>query len=115
MNKVRGVGPVSDLLDMVFTHEYAHFAHVTTRLGWMGALSRVVGDGLSVTNAIAPGWMIEGVTTNAETRFTDGGRGRCPYFRGRMMSFAEGTGLWGLSAAGTSPPYMPPRGRILGL
>ncbi len=109
---VRGAGPGSDLLDMVFTHEYTHFAHITTRLGWFGALSRVFGDGLAVTNIISPGWMIEGVTTNTETLFTDGGRGRCHYFRGRMMSFSGGEGLWGLSGAGTSSPYAPPYGRF---
>ncbi|MFC1692486.1 TolB family protein, partial [Candidatus Latescibacterota bacterium] len=109
---LRGLGPGSDFMDEVFTHEYTHFAHVTTRQGWYGALCRIIGDGLAVTNGISPGWIIEGVATNAETMFTDGGRGRCSLFKGEMMSFTEGKGLWSMSAAGTRPPYSPPRKRI---
>ena len=31
---LRGIGPGSDLLDLVFTHEYTHYVHITTSLGW---------------------------------------------------------------------------------
>lgn len=109
---VRGFGPTTDMADLVFTHEYTHFVHMTTRLGWYGNLTRVIGDGAAVLNAVSPLWAIEGVTTNTETAFTDGGRGRSPEFRGIMLSFSEGEGLWGLSAAGVSSRYMPPSGRI---
>lgn len=109
---IKGFGPGSDLMDGVYTHEFAHYVHVTTRLGWYGELCHVLGDGLALANAISPGWIIEGITTNAETMFTDGGRGRSPLFRGTMMSFTEGEGMWSLSAAGTSPPYSPPSQRI---
>ncbi len=109
---VRGFGPGSDLVDIVFTHEYTHYAHITTRLGWYGRLATLLGDGFAITNGNSPGWVVEGVTTWNETQFTDGGRGRCALFRGQMRSFAAGSGLWGLSAAGTSPPYAPPGDRI---
>jgi hypothetical protein len=109
---VRGFGPGSDLVDLVFTHEYTHYAHITTRLGWYGRLATWLGDGLAISNGMAPGWVIEGVTTWNETQFTDGGRGRCALFRGRMRSFAAGPGLWGLSAAGTPTPYAPPGDRM---
>ncbi len=105
---VRGFGPGSDIVDMVFTHEYTHFANITTRLGWYGLLTRVVGDGLAASNAISPMWIVEGVATNTETMFTDGGRGQCTLFRGKMMSFTEGRGLWGMSSAGRGSPYSPP-------
>jgi len=109
---VRGFGPGSDLMDMVFTHEYTHYVHITTRLGWYGTLTQIIGDGFSIANVLSPGWVIEGVTTNCETLFTDGGRGRSALFRGEMMSFAEGQGLWSLNAAAVSSPYSPPAGRI---
>lgn len=111
-SSLRGFGPGSDMMDAVFTHEFSHFAHITTRLGWYGKISPLFGRDSSITNILSPGWIIEGITTNAETRFTDGGRGRCSYFKGEMMSFTEDEGLWNLSAAGTYSPYGPPEGRF---
>lgn len=101
-----------DLVDYVFTHEYVHYTHITTTCGLYGFLTRIFGRGLGVANGVSPGWAIEGVTTNLETKFTNGGRGRSPYFRGIMRSFSDGKGLWSLSAAGMRPPYAPPSSRI---
>lgn len=109
---VRGFGPGSDILDLVFTHEYTHYVHLTTRLGWFGALTKVFGEGLAISNMFSPGWLVEGITTNTETIYTDGGRGRSPLFTGELMSFTEGDGLWNLNAAAVSPPFAPPGGRI---
>ena len=109
---VRGFGPGSDLMDLVFTHEYTHYVHITTRLGWYGELTKVLGDGLAISNALSPGWVVEGITTNTETMFTDGGRGRSALFKGEMMSFTEGQGLWDLNSAAVSSPYSPPGSRI---
>ncbi len=109
---LRGFGPCSDMMDAVFTHEFSHFVHITTRLGWYGKLSPLLGRDSTITNILSPGWIIEGITTNAETLFTDGGRGRCSYFKGEMLSFTEDEGLWNLSAAGTYSPYTPPEGRF---
>jgi len=109
---LRGFGPGSDTMDAVFTHEYAHYAHITTRLGWFEKISPIFGRGSTITNILSPGWLLEGITTNAETMFTDGGRGRCSYFKGKMFSFSEGDGLWNLSAAGIYPPYQPPQDRF---
>ena len=110
---LRGFGSsTSDLMDLVFTHEYTHYAHITTRSGIYGALSRVFGEGTGILNVFSPGWMLEGVTTNTETLFTDGGRGRSPEFAGQIRSFTEGGKLWGLSAAGAENPYGPPYGRF---
>ena len=107
---VRGFGPGSDLMDIVYTHEYTHFVHLTSCTGWYGALTRIVGDGMALSNFLSPMWIIEGITTNTETMFSDGGRGRCPLFKGKFMSFTEGKGLWSLSSAGTVSPYAPPGG-----
>ena len=110
---LRGFGSsTSDLMDLVFTHEYTHYAHITTRSGLYGAITRVLGDDAGILNALCPGWMLEGVTTNTETIFTDGGRGRSPEFAGMIRSFTEDGALWGLSASGASNPYSPPGGRF---
>ncbi|MFH1008736.1 MAG: hypothetical protein V1800_14745 [Candidatus Latescibacterota bacterium] len=111
-HRLRGFGPGSDLVDLVFTHEYTHFVHLTTRLGWFGALTRVIGDGAALANGFSPGWVVEGISTHTETRFTDGGRGRSPAFLGKMGSFAEGKGLWDLPSAGVDSPHSPPGGRF---
>ena len=108
----RGFSPGSDLVDLVFTHEYTHFVHLTTRRGWYGHLTDILGDGLAISNIVSPGWMAEGVTTNTETLFTDGGRGRSPLFKAEMRSFTEGPGLWNLNSAAVASPYAPPRSRI---
>jgi hypothetical protein len=109
---LRGVDSGSDLMDSVFTHEYTHYVHITTRLGWYGALTRILGEGLAVSNILSPGWVTEGITTNTETLFTDGGRGRSPLFKGEMRSFTEGPGLWNLNSAAVASPYAPPARRI---
>ena len=110
---LKGFGSSNDdLLDMVFTHEYAHLAHITTKYGLYGRLTSIIGDGLAISNIVSPGWVIEGITTNLETKFSTGGRGRSPLFRSTVLDFAERKELWSMSAAGTESPYGPPGGRI---
>ncbi len=109
---LRGIGPGSDLLDLVFTHEYTHYVHITTSLGWYGGLTDILGKGLAVSNIFSPGWITEGITTYTETLFTDGGRGRSPLFKAEMRSFTEGPGLWNLNSAAVTSPYAPPGQRI---
>ena len=38
---VRGFGPGSDLMDLVFTHEYTHYVHITSKLGWYGTSATI--------------------------------------------------------------------------
>jgi len=109
---VRGFGPGSDAVDKLFTHEFTHFVHLTTKLGWYGKLTEFIGDGAAISNSLSPGWVVEGLTTTTETLFTDGGRGRSALFQGTIQSFAEGEGLWSLPSAGAHPVYAPPAGRI---
>lgn len=62
-------------------HEMTHFFHVGYEDGFFYALSKVFGDIVKAApSAFQPGWMIEGITTNTETIFTKGGRGRNPFF-----------------------------------
>lgn len=109
---LRGFGSsTSDIVDLVFTHEFTHATHITTTGGLYHAATRVFGEGIGILNLFAPGWFIEGVTTNTETLFTDGGRGRAPEFLGALRSFTDDGTLWGLSAAGAAPYYRPPGAR----
>lgn len=109
---LRGFGPTSDIVDTVFTHEFTHFVHITTTAGWYKNLSMILGRGSSISNILSPKWMIEGITTNTETLFTDGGRGRCSYFQGQILSCTEDDEFWNLSASGISSPYRPPVNRF---
>ncbi|WP_300669553.1 hypothetical protein [Desulfoluna sp.] len=109
---LREFGPGSDTVDQLFTHEFTHFVHLTTKLGWYGKITNFLGDAAAVSNLLSPGWVVEGLTTTTETLFTDGGRGRSPLFKGTLNSFAQNDGLWSLSAAGAHPTYAPPSGRI---
>lgn len=109
---LRTFGPGSDSVDDILTHEFTHFVHLTTKLGWYGKLTDFIGDGAAISNSLSPGWVVEGLTTTTETLFTDGGRGRSALFKGTMESFARDEGLWSLSSAGAHPPYAPPAGRI---
>lgn len=112
LHTFKGIGTGSDLMDLVFTHEYTHYVHITSRRGWYALVADVLGEGLQISNAVSPGWVIEGITTNTETLFTDGGRGRSNLFTGQMRSFTEGKGLWSLNSAAVSSPYSPPGSRI---
>jgi hypothetical protein len=113
MFMLRGFGnSSSDLLDLVYTHEYTHYVHITTRFGLYRLSSRIFGEGIGILNALSPSWYLEGVTTNTETIFTDGGRGRSPEFKGSIRSFTDNGPLWNLSAAGTYPYYNPPGDRF---
>ena len=105
-------GATNDLMDMVFTHEYTHYVHITSTRGIYKIIQRLFGRDLGIGNIISPGWAIEGITTNLETRFTEGGRGRSPYFSGLMRSLTQRKRFWSLSAAGTPSPYAPVFGRF---
>ncbi len=99
-------------LRLLFVHELAHYLHFMYDTGFFGAISRVFGEPvLALPGAFMPGWAIEGIAIEAETRFSRGGRGRNPMFEvyysapiieGRMFDFDR--------AAFDS--YRPPRGRF---
>lgn len=63
-----------------FTHELIHVANITFEdKKYIG--SKVFGEYFRGMNySSIPGWAMEGLTTVLETKLTDGGRGRSPYF-----------------------------------
>ncbi len=110
--KLTGFGSaLSDITDLVFTHEYTHFVHITASSGLYGIVPRIFGSDLGILNGLSPGWLIEGITTNTETIFTDGGRGRSALFSAEIRSFTGNGILWSRSAAGSMSPYRPPGNR----
>ncbi len=65
----------------LLTHELTHFVHMSYNSGWLYNMSKFFGPILKPAPAVfQPGWMLEGITTYLETKFTNGGRGRNPFF-----------------------------------
>ncbi|MBE3064513.1 MAG: PD40 domain-containing protein, partial [Spirochaetes bacterium] len=99
-------------LRILLTHELTHFVHLTMDRGPFFALSRVLGrDAAMASGLFLPGWMVEGPTTNLETIFSAGGRGRSPLFEiFSKAPIVEGD-LFSLRQAGYDSAF-PPHGRI---
>ena len=99
-------------LRLLLTHELTHYVQFADRTGFFGVLSRVFGHGVSVFSfPFTPGWYIEGLTTVNETRFTDGGRGRNPFFEMQIKAPILEAKLWSLDQAAYGSAFAP-RGRI---
>jgi len=97
---------------MVLTHELTHYVHLGMERGLFHALARVFGaDARWAASVFLPGWMIEGPTTNLETLFTSGGRGRNPFFEASYKAPTMEGRLFSLAQAGYSSAF-PPSGRI---
>lgn len=99
-------------LHVLFVHEFTHYVHLTYGKGFYGALARVFGT--LATSPLAfhvPGWMIEGITTTLETRLTEGGRGRNPFFEFLYKAPIMEDTLFSMWQAAYRGVY-PPRGRI---
>lgn len=102
----------SDWLELVFVHELVHYLHLNQPIGFFGTLSRVFGPLATAASVpFMPGWMIEGQAVSAETRLTDGGRGRNPFFEMETVAPVIDGEMYGYDQAGYSPPR-PPSGRI---
>jgi len=68
-------------LRILLVHELTHYVHLRYEAGLFKNLSYIFGEGVIGGDALfLPGWMIEGITTNTETIFSKGGRGRNPFF-----------------------------------
>lgn len=99
-------------LKILLTHELTHYVHATMDRGFFYVLSRVFGaDAAGAHFAFLPGWMIEGPSTNTETIFTDGGRGRSPLFEMTYKAPVEEGKLFSLEQAAYESAF-PPLGRI---
>lgn len=99
-------------IEAVFIHELTHYLHLTRPIGLFGSLKPVFGPLLPSASALfMPGWAIEGPTVNAETIYTDGGRGRNSFFEMGWVAPILEDGFYSYDQAGTGSAY-PPAGRI---
>ena len=99
-------------LRILLTHELTHFVHLTMDRGPFAALSRVLGRDAAMGSILfLPGWMVEGPTTNLETIFTAGGRGRDPLFEISSKAPVIEGDLFSLARGGYDSSF-PPHGRI---
>ena len=99
-------------LKSLLTHELTHYVHISYEKGWLYGLSKVFGSSIkTVPGAFLPGWLLEGITTNTETMFTKGGRGRNPLFEVVYKTHILEGNLFTLKQAGYSSDF-PPHGRI---
>ncbi len=99
-------------LKAVFTHELTHYVHLTDPRGLFGTISRFVGEFAQLLNwPFMPGWMVEGITTDRETAYTEGGRGRSVPFEMTYKAPILEDRLFSLAQAAYMSDY-PPSGRI---
>lgn len=96
-------------LKILLTHELTHFVHASMDRGFFFTLSRLFGGDLSSAGLFfLPGWMIEGPSTNLETRFTSGGRGRNPLFEMYAKAPVEEGRLFSLEQGAYGSAFPPP-------
>lgn len=101
-----------DYLRMLLTHELTHYVQFNYDRGFYAVLSHILGSGVKPGDAtFLPGWMIEGITTNTETLFTHGGRGRDPYFELQYKALVLDNDFFSLDKAGYGSAF-PPQSRI---
>ncbi len=99
-------------LKILLTHELTHYVHASMERGFFYTLSLVFGpDAAGAHVAFLPGWMIEGPSTNTETMFTAGGRGRNPLFEMLYKAPVEQGKLFSLEQAAYQSDF-PPADRI---
>ncbi|TFG63336.1 MAG: hypothetical protein E4H36_05860, partial [Spirochaetales bacterium] len=99
-------------LEILFTHEFTHWVHLTYGPGFYGSLARVFGElSTAPLGFHIPGWMTEGIAINIETMFTEGGRGRNPFFEIYYKAPVMEGNLFSLWQAAYGSIY-PPRGRV---
>ncbi len=71
----------SSYLRLLLAHELTHYVNFEYDKGLFADLSKVFGSAVKGANmTFLPVWFIEGIATFTETLFTDGGRGRNPFF-----------------------------------
>lgn len=66
-----------DWAETITTHELTHILHIDSNHGLVRLARTAVGR-VATTNRLSPRWIVEGLATFEETRFTTGGRGRAP-------------------------------------
>ncbi len=98
----------SQYLRLLLVHELTHLVNFEYDRGFFASLSAVFGPAVKGTGAaILPTWFLEGIATQTETFFTDGGRGRNPFFEMEYRAFALWHRFFPLSQAAYSSDFPP--------
>ncbi len=105
------LGFYDDWLRLLIFHEATHFYNLDARAGPWLWLRPLLGDVL-LPNSAWPPWLLEGLAVYNETRFTQGGRGRNPYYQAVLRAAVYdgsfgGEGFMTLNRITGSNPYFP--------
>ena len=99
----------SSYLRLLLAHELSHYVNFEHGNGFFASLSAIFGPAVKEGNAaFLPTWFLEGIATYSETAFTDGGRGRDPFFEMEYRAFALERRFFPLSKAAYSSFFPPP-------
>ena len=99
-------------LRALLTHELTHYIHLTSPVGPARFLTPLFGPTTPAMNVpLMPGWWVEGITTYAESTYSEGGRGDAPFFELAYKAPMLEDNMWSLSQAGYQSAF-PPSGRI---
>lgn len=90
-----------EYLRLLIEHEVLHVVHLDTIHGLPAVVNVVLGK-VWPPNVIQPRFIVEGLATWAETRFTDGGRLRSTLFRSDILLGAFAGDLWALDDLASS-------------
>ena len=95
-----------------FTHELAHYVHLSSLVGPAKYLAPLFGPEVAAMNAVLmPGWWIEGLATWAESHLCSGGRGSFPLFALGYEAPIAQKKMWSL-AQGSYASYAVPTNRV---
>jgi len=98
-------------LRLLFVHELTHYVHANYERGVFSFLGTLFGRSLTgLSLGFTPLWTTEGIAVNTETMFTNGGRGRDPFFEMEYKAPVVEDRLWSLNQSGYDS-YLAPRGR----
>ena len=75
-----------DWIKLLTFHEYTHFLNMDATRGWVEVARLFFGD-LIRPNSLWPTWMLEGLAVFFETRTSQLGRGRSPYYDAILRAY----------------------------
>lgn len=98
----------SQYLRLLLVHELTHFINFEYDRGFFNLLSKLFGPVVKDANAaFLPTWFLEGIATDTETLFTNGGRGRNPFFTMEYRAFLYAHRFFTLSTAAYASDFPP--------
>jgi hypothetical protein len=77
-----------DWIKLLVFHEYTHFLNIDPTRGFMEVARIFFGD-IIRPNGLWPTWMLEGLAVYYETRTSNLGRGRSPYYEGILRAYVN--------------------------